>query len=169
MGNCYMHDLDLLIISHSMRSGCRSKSVHIRAAFLRHSQKGRKLSTKKGNELSDLHNASLKCQQHNRSLKQFTKCQNKPPRVRSITANIKHLPTNFGGSLLGTFLTPTENCCPPHPTSKNTIALAFLKAAWLQIPYWVHFTLKVQNPMYVHFHLINKQLIGISLSRCHRQ
>ena len=45
----------------------------------------------------------------------------------------------------GIFLNSNENSCPPRPTSKKNIALAFLKAIWLQIPYWVHF--KISNPI----------------------
>ena len=35
------------------------------------------------------------------------------------------------------------------PDFEKNIALAFLKATWLQIPYWVHFTFKVSNPIYM--------------------
>ena len=40
--------------------------------------------------------------------------------------------------------------------------LAFLKATCPQIAYWVHFTLKAQDSIYiyVHFPLVDKQLIG---------
>ena len=35
------------------------------------------------------------------------------------------------------------------PNFEKTIALAFLKFFYPQIPYWVHFTFKVQNPIYI--------------------
>jgi hypothetical protein len=37
--------------------------------------------------------------------------------------------------------------CPPD--FEKTIALAFLKATYPQIPYQVHFTFKVPNPIYM--------------------
>ena len=40
---------------------------------------------------------------------------------------------------------PKSNARPPE----KTIALAFLEATYPQIPHWVHFTFKVQNPMYI--------------------
>ena len=49
---------------------------------------------------------------------------------------------------------------------QKQIALAFWKTACSQIPYWAHFTLKVQNSIYVHFPFLNKQLIGISILKC---
>ena len=53
-----------------------------------------------------------------------------------------------GGSLPGKILTCPKTVARPAQLPKK-IALAFLKAAWLQIPYWVHFTFKVQNPIYM--------------------
>ena len=38
---------------------------------------------------------------------------------------------------------PDQKLLPAPPNFKKNFALAFLKAAWLQIPYWVHFTFKV--------------------------
>jgi len=40
-----------------------------------------------------------------------------------------------GATPTSNFLNPTENCCPPQPTSKENIALAILKATWLQFPH----------------------------------
>ena len=48
------------------------------------------------------------------------------------------------------FLEPTENVCMPRSISKKTIALAILKAAYPQIPCWVHFIFKVQNPIHIY-------------------
>ena len=64
------------------------------------------------------------------------------------------------------FQTRPKTDARPARKQKN-FALAFLKAAWLQIPYWVHFTFKVSNPIYiyVHFHLVNKPLSGISFRK----
>ena len=42
----------------------------------------------------------------------------------------------------GKFLNPTENCCPPVQLRKKYCSY-ILKAAWLQIPYWVHFAFNV--------------------------
>jgi hypothetical protein len=44
---------------------------------------------------------------------------------------------------------PNQKLLPAPPNFEKDIALAFLKAALLQIPHWVHFTFKVQNPMYM--------------------
>ena len=42
---------------------------------------------------------------------------------------------------------------------EKTIALAFLKVTYPQIPYWVHFTFKIHNPhKYIHFHWVNKAI-----------
>ena len=61
------------------------------------------------------------------------------------------------------FSNPSENSCPPRPKTKKNIALTFLKAASLQIPYWVHFVFKgLKSNIYVHFHVVNKPSIGIS-------
>jgi hypothetical protein len=47
------------------------------------------------------------------------------------------------------FFKPARKQMPVPPENQKKIALAFLKAAWLQIPYWVHFTFKVSNPIYI--------------------
>ena len=47
---------------------------------------------------------------------------------------------------------PIDNLCPLHPSLQNTIDLAFLKATYPQISYWVQnliFIFKVQNPIYM--------------------
>ena len=65
------------------------------------------------------------------------------------------------------FLDPTKNFCMPRPTLKKPLSL---HSCMPQIPYWVHFTFKDQNPsMYVHFHWVNKQLIGILFLKWSRQ
>jgi hypothetical protein len=48
----------------------------------------------------------------------------------------------------GFFQTRPKTAACPARKQKN-FALAFLKAAWLQIPYWVHFIFKVSNPKYM--------------------
>ena len=40
---------------------------------------------------------------------------------------------------------PDRKLLAPLRNSEKNIALAFFKAAWLQISYWVHFTFKVWN------------------------
>ena len=47
------------------------------------------------------------------------------------------------------FLDLPENFCPPCPIFKKIIIFAFLKVTSPQIPYWVRFISKVQNPMYM--------------------
>ena len=117
-------------------------------------------------------------------------------------ADTKPPPTNFQGevdrgqgpqsSTLGQppknkseiFKSQPNKCCLIRLTLKKTIALASLKAACPYNPYWVHFILKVQNPIYlsiytcvwvcvVHacpqFHWVNKQSIGISFPKWNRQ
>jgi hypothetical protein len=37
----------------------------------------------------------------------------------------------------------------PKPDFKKIIVLAFLNVIYQQIPYWVHFTFKVPNPIYM--------------------
>ena len=44
---------------------------------------------------------------------------------------------------------PDQELLPAPLNFEKNIAFAFLKAAWIHIPYWVHFTLKVKNPIYV--------------------
>ena len=44
---------------------------------------------------------------------------------------------------------PARKLLPAGPISKKFIALAFFKATYPYISYWVHFTLKVQNPIYI--------------------
>ena len=83
-------------------------------------------------------------------------------------------PTNYGGCQIRAgqpsrknlapariFLEPDRKLLPvPSEIGKN-IVLAFLKAAWLQIPYWVHFIFKgLKSNIYVHFHVVNETLIG---------
>jgi hypothetical protein len=57
------------------------------------------------------------------------------------------LPRNFGPTW--DFFKPAQKKLPAPPENEKNIALAFLKATWLQIPYWVHFTFKVSNPIYM--------------------
>ena len=63
-------------------------------------------------------------------------------------ADIKQPALTFGGVKSGRrqpsheIFDPTE-MLPAMSNFENNIALAFLKAAWLQIPHWVHFTLTV--------------------------
>ena len=65
------------------------------------------------------------------------------------TADIKFAHMNYGGChiLAGAasreIFEPNRKLLPAPPNFEKNIALAFLKAAWLQIPYWVHFTFKV--------------------------
>jgi hypothetical protein len=47
------------------------------------------------------------------------------------------------------YLNPTEKLLPALSNFEKKLALAFLKATWLQISYWVHFTFKVSNPIYM--------------------
>jgi hypothetical protein len=81
--------------------------------------------------------------------------------VRYLLAeDVKLSPTNFlrevdlgrgsRPSRKSKFSGPDWKLLPTHPTSKKTIALAFMKATYSQIPYWVHFTFKVQNPIYIY-------------------
>ena len=71
------------------------------------------------------------------------------------SANIKQPRTNFGGVTCGrgqpsreTF-EPDRKLLPAPPNFEKNTALAYLKATWLQISYWGHFTFKVQNPIYM--------------------
>ena len=64
-------------------------------------------------------------------------------------------PTNFPGCYIragaafpGNFWTWPKTSARLVQLWKN-IALIFLKAAWLQFSYWVHFTFKIQNPIYM--------------------
>jgi hypothetical protein len=45
---------------------------------------------------------------------------------------------------------PDRELLPAPPNCERNIVLAFLKAAWLQIPCWVHFTFMVSNPIYIY-------------------
>ena len=76
--------------------------------------------------------------------------------MHKILADIKGPPTNYGAVWSGRgqpfreifaparmFFEPDQKLLPALPNFEKNIALAFLKAAWLQIPYWVHFTYKV--------------------------
>ena len=47
------------------------------------------------------------------------------------------------------FLGSDRKLLPARPILKKLIALAFFKAIYQQIPYWVHFTFKVENPIYM--------------------
>ena len=73
----------------------------------------------------------------------------------SLKVDIKYPLRTLGGAKSGQgqpsreIFDPTENYYLTRPTSKKNIALAFLKAAWLQVPYWVHFTFKVWNLIYM--------------------
>ena len=59
---------------------------------------------------------------------------------------------------------------PAPPENEKNIALAFLKGAWLQIPYGVHFTFKgLKSNIYVHYHLVIKSLNGISFQKWNHQ
>ena len=49
----------------------------------------------------------------------------------------------------GIFWTRPKTSARPARLSKKPIVLAFLKATSPQIPYWVHFISKVQNPKYM--------------------
>ena len=67
-------------------------------------------------------------------------------------------PKLFGGGRCGQgqppvqenpyFLDLTENYCLPTRLRKNHCP-CILEATYPQIPYWVHFTFKVQNPIYM--------------------
>ena len=48
-----------------------------------------------------------------------------------------------GGQASMKFYELTQKLLSAPPDFEKNIALAFLKAAWLQIPYWVYFTFKV--------------------------
>jgi hypothetical protein len=47
------------------------------------------------------------------------------------------------------FFKPARKQLSAPPENEKNIALAFLKAARLQIPYWAHFTFNVSNPIYM--------------------
>ena len=67
------------------------------------------------------------------------------------------------------FMDLTGNCCPPARLRK-TIAFAFLKATYPQIP--ILSALHLQEPksnIYLHFHWVSKQLIGVSFSKWNHQ
>ena len=64
----------------------------------------------------------------------------------------------FGGGIFGQGQLPLQKnlifytrlkIATHLPDFEQTIALAFLKASCPQIPYWVHFILKVPNPIYI--------------------
>ena len=66
------------------------------------------------------------------------------------------------------FYDPEKDCCLPCPTStKIKFALAFLKATCPRNPYWVQFTFKVQNQIYMF--VSPKWLTWISFSKWNRQ
>ena len=48
-----------------------------------------------------------------------------------------------GGAASSEVFEPDQKLLPVPLNFEKIIALAFLKAAWLQILYWVHFTFKV--------------------------
>ena len=83
-----------------------------------------------------------------------------------LSYNLRMLPyptTNFGvsdpgGGSTGNFWTQPKIVARPAQLQKN-IALAFWNAAWLQIPYWVHFTFEVQNHIYICSLPLRKQMI----------
>ena len=72
---------------------------------------------------------------------------------------VKPPPTSFSGevdtsrgsppSKKSRFFGPNQKPLSTPPNFEETIALAFLKATYPQIPHWVHFTFKVQNPIYI--------------------
>ena len=47
------------------------------------------------------------------------------------------------------YFEPDQKLLHAPPNFEESIALAFLKATCSQIPYWVHFTFKIQNPIYM--------------------
>ena len=47
------------------------------------------------------------------------------------------------GKHAASFIKPNQKLLPAPPDFKKNIVLAFLKATWLQIPYWVYFTFKI--------------------------
>ena len=92
-----------------------------------------------------------------------------PKAVLRGGGDIKVPPTNFSEcqnqageathSKKSNFFGPNRKLLPAYPILKKLIALAFLKVTYPQIPYSMHFTPKVQNPIYMyHFHWINEQL-----------
>ena len=47
------------------------------------------------------------------------------------------------------FFESDQKLLPVPPKFEKNIAHAVSKAAWVQVPYWVHFTFKVSNPIYM--------------------
>ena len=77
-------------------------------------------------------------------------------RKRFSPADIKCHPTNLGRGQIraraafpGKFWPDQKTGARPAQLQKKNITLAFLKAAWLQIPHWVPFTVKSKNPIYM--------------------
>ena len=64
------------------------------------------------------------------------------------------------------FLNPTENCCPPRPTSKKKHCPCILEGRLTRNPILSALHLQgLKFNIYVHFHLVNKSLIGISFRK----
>ena len=57
--------------------------------------------------------------------------------------NTPHELSRAVGSPLKTMYEPNQKLMHAPPNFEKNIIFAFLKASWLQIPYWVHFTFKV--------------------------